>query len=70
MYWPLERSQEIPGSCKKATEDAKKKLIFVPMVGTTVPHQIVGIFGAGKVLIMPSAVLVPELSQVHLYAQY
>ena len=43
----LGKAQEIP--------EAKKKLIFVPMVGTTVPHQTVGIFGAGKVLIMPSA---------------
>ena len=40
---------------RKATEDAKKKLIYVPTVGTTVPHETLGIFGAGKVLIMPSA---------------
>ena len=51
----LGKAQEIPEAVRKATEDAKKKLIFVPMVGTTVPHQTVGIFGAGKVLIMPSA---------------
>ena len=40
---------------RKATEDAKKKMIYVPTVGTTVPHETVGEFGAGKVLIMPSA---------------
>lgn len=51
----LGKSQEIPEAVRKATEDAKKKLIFVPMIGTTVPHQVTGEFGAGRVLIMPSA---------------
>ena len=51
----LGKAQEIPEAVRKATEDAKKKLIFVPTVGTTVPHETVGVFGAGKVLIMPSA---------------
>ncbi|MDR1572670.1 MAG: 30S ribosomal protein S5, partial [Clostridiales Family XIII bacterium] len=36
-------------------EDAKKKLIFVPTVGTSIPHRSLGIFGAGQVLIMPAA---------------
>ena len=51
----LGKAIEIPEAVRKATEDAKKKLIYVPTVGTTVPHQTVGEFGAGKVLIMPSA---------------
>ena len=51
----LGKAQEIPEAVRKATEDAKKKLIFVPTVGTTVPHQITGVFGAGRVLIMPAA---------------
>lgn len=51
----LGKAIEIPEAVRKATEDAKKKLIFVPTVGTTVPHQSVGLFGAGKVLIMPAA---------------
>lgn len=51
----LGKSQEIPEAVRKATEDAKKKLIYVPTVGTTVPHQIKGVFGAGRVLIMPAA---------------
>lgn len=51
----LGKSQEIPEAVRKATEDAKKKLIYVPTVGTTVPHQITGVFGAGRVLIMPAA---------------
>ena len=51
----LGKAQEIPEAVRKATEDAKKKLIYVPIVGTTVPHTVTGVFGAGKVLIMPAA---------------
>lgn len=50
----LGKAQEIPEAVRKATEDAKKNLIYVPTVGTTIPHRNVGIFGAGKVLIMPA----------------
>lgn len=51
----LGKAQEIPEAVRKAIEDAKKRLIFVPMVGTTIPHRSLGIFGAGQVLIMPAA---------------
>ena len=51
----LGKSQEIPEAVRKAEEDAKKNLIYVPTVGTTVPHRNLGVFGAGKVLIMPAA---------------
>jgi len=51
----LGKAQEIPEAVRKAIEDAKKNLIYVPMVGTTIPHRILGIFGAGQVLIMPAA---------------
>ena len=51
----LGKSQEIPEAVRKATDDAKKKMIEVPMVGTTIPHRNTGIFGAGQVLIMPAA---------------
>lgn len=51
----LGKAQEIPEAVRKATEDAKKKIIEVPMVGTTVPHRNLGVFGAGKVLLMPAA---------------
>ena len=49
------KAQEIPEAVRKATEDAKKKLITVPMVGTTIPHRNLGVFGAGRVLLMPAA---------------
>ncbi len=51
----LGKSQEIPEAVRKATEDAKKNLIYVPTVGTTVPHRNLGVFGAGRVLIMPAS---------------
>ena len=51
----LGKAQEIPEAVRKATEDAKKNLIYVPMVGTTIPHRNLGIFGAGKVILMPAA---------------
>ena len=51
----LGKAQEIPEAVRKAEDDAKKNLIYVPTVGTTVPHKNLGVFGAGRVLIMPAA---------------
>lgn len=48
------KAMEVPDAIKKAVEDAKKNLIEVPRVGTTVPHKVVGHFGAGNILIMPA----------------
>lgn len=49
------KAQEVPEAIKKAVEDAKKNLIKVPMVGTTIPHVINGRFGAGNVLMKPAS---------------
>ena len=48
------KAQEVPEAIRKAIEDAKKHLIYVPRVGTTVPHPIRGEYGAGAVLMMPA----------------
>ena len=48
------KAQEVPEAIKKAVEDAKKNIITVPIVGTTIPHDNTGIHGAGKVFLKPA----------------
>ncbi|QXE01871.1 SSU ribosomal protein S5P [Terribacillus aidingensis] len=49
------KAQEVPEAIRKAVEDAKKNLITIPIVGTTIPHEIIGEFGAGNILMKPAA---------------
>ena len=49
------KSTEVPDAIKKAIEDAKKKMIEVPIVNTTIPHEIIGEAGAGRVLLKPAS---------------
>ena len=51
----LGKAAEVPDAVKKAIEDAKKNLIEVSMNGSTIPHEVLGIYGAGKVLLKPAA---------------
>lgn len=51
----LGKAAEVPEAIRKGVEDAKKNLIKVPLYGKTIPHQSIGIFGAGKVLMKPAS---------------
>jgi small subunit ribosomal protein S5 len=48
------KANEVPDAIKKAIEDAKRNVIRVPIVGTTIPHIVVGNYGAGEVLLRPA----------------
>lgn len=48
------KAVEIPEAIRKAVEDAKKHLVTVPIVGTTIPHEVIGKYGTGKVVLMPA----------------
>lgn len=49
------KAAEVPDAIKKASENAKKNMYVIPRVGTTIPHEITGVYGAGKVVLRPAS---------------
>lgn len=48
------KAQEVPEAIRKASAAAQKNLIEVPIVGTTIPHEVIGTFGGGKIMLKPA----------------
>ncbi|NLL92015.1 MAG: 30S ribosomal protein S5 [Ruminococcaceae bacterium] len=51
----LGKAGEVPEAIRKGIDDAKKNVVKIAMKGTTIPHEVIGKFGAGRVLMMPAA---------------
>jgi small subunit ribosomal protein S5 len=51
----LGKAKEVPEAIRKATEDAKRNMISVPIVGTTIPHEVTQTFGGARVLLKPAS---------------
>ncbi|KRK57099.1 30S ribosomal protein S5 [Fructilactobacillus fructivorans] len=48
------KAQEVPEAIRKAVDSAQKNLIEVPIVGTTIPHEVIGRYGGGKIMLKPA----------------
>jgi small subunit ribosomal protein S5 len=51
----LGKARGVPDAVRKAIDTARKNMVAIPLVGTTIPHQVLGVYGAGKVLLKPAS---------------
>jgi len=52
--WGFGKAREVPPSVEKSVKDARKRLMRVQLVGTTIPHEVLGVYGASRVLMKPA----------------
>jgi len=50
----LGKAAEVPEAIRKGVDDAKKNIVSVPLKGTSIPHEVIGVYGAGKVFLKPA----------------
>ncbi len=51
----LGKANEVPEAIAKATEQAKKNMVQVPLLGTTIPHEVIGVYGAAQIILRPAS---------------